>query len=78
MRKLIPNRLTKLMLQVKEKPDSMEGRSIMENSSEPTERTKVAPELWNNKVSLSLGNKAKLGHEIQKYLRLFFSESAWS
>lgn len=50
----------------------MEGNNIMENASEPAEHTKAALKLWNNKVSLSFGNKTELGHEIQKHLKLFF------
>lgn len=49
----------------------MEGNSIMENASEPTEHNKAALELLNNKVSLSFANKRELGHEIQKNLKLF-------
>lgn len=44
----------------------------MESSSEPTESTKTTPELWNNKTSLSCGNKNMLGQKAQKYLRLLF------
>ena len=63
---------TRLMKRFKTELDRTEGNSIMENTSEPTERTKAAFELWNNKVSLSFGNKTELGHEIQKYLKFFF------
>lgn len=34
--------------------------------------TRAAPEPWNNKVSLSSGNKTELGYETQKYLTCFF------
>lgn len=44
----------------------------MESTSEPTESTKTTPELWNNKTSLSCGNKNMLGQKAQKYLRLLF------
>ncbi len=60
------------MKRVKKEPDRMEGNNIMENASKPTEYTNAALELWNNKVSLSFGNKTVLGHEIHKYLKLFF------
>lgn len=49
----------------------MGANSIMENASECT---KAAFELWNNKVSLSFGNKMVLGNEIQKYLKFFLNQ----
>lgn len=50
----------------------MEGNSIMENASEPTEHNKAALELLNNKVPLSFANKRELGHEIQKKPEVIF------
>lgn len=55
-----------LIKPIREEPDRMEEATtnIMENASELTQCTKAALEHWNNKVSLSFGNKMVLGHEI--------------
>lgn len=49
------------MKHVKKEAERMQSNNIMENACEPTKHTQAAPQLWNNKVSLNLGNKMELG-----------------